>query len=103
VISAVCLLLEAVKEEQNLIHSEALSSSDSIPFRDICKKCHIRFPELVLLQGDNKNNKQITPFLLRNNFAPMNEANFCRSTVKLHFMGTYVSLETKEKFGTVFV
>lgn len=72
-ISAVCLLLEAVEEDQSLIHSEALSSSDSFPFRDMCTKCHIRLTELVLLHGDNKNTKNITTFLRRNNFAPMNE------------------------------
>jgi len=103
VISAVCLLLEAVEEDQNLIHSEALSSSDSFPFRDMCTKCHIRLPELVLLQGDNKNIKQVTPFLRCNNFAPMNETIFYRSTVKRNFMGTYLSPDTKEKFEAVFV
>jgi hypothetical protein len=65
--------------------------------------CHIRLPELVLLQGGNKNTTQIAPFLRRNNFAPMNEVIFCRSKVKLRFMGTYLSPDTKEKFEAIFV
>jgi hypothetical protein len=69
--SSDCLLLEAVEEDQNLIHTEALSSSDSFPFRDMCTN------ELVLLQGDNKNTKYITRFLCRNNFTPMNGAITC--------------------------
>ena len=95
-ISAVCLLLKAVEEDRNLIHSEALSLSDSFPFRDMCAKCHIRLLELVLLQGDNKNTKHITPFLCRNNFVPMIETIFRRSIVKRHFMGTYLSPDTKK-------
>jgi hypothetical protein len=103
VISAVCLLLEEAEEDQNLIHSEALSSSDSFPFRDMCTKCYIRLPEIVFRQGDNKNTTQITPFLRRNNFVPMNEVIFCRSRVKRRFMGRYLSSDTKEKFEAVFV
>jgi hypothetical protein len=69
----------------------------------MCTKCHIRLPELVLLQENNKNFKQMTPFLLRNNIAPVNEAIFSRSTVKRHFMGIYLSPDKKEKFEAVFV
>lgn len=56
VISAVCLLLEAVQEDQNLIHSEALSSSDSFPFRDMCTKCHLRLPERIFFTTRRQQN-----------------------------------------------